>query len=462
MSRLPKSVASLFLLLIVVVTPSMLSSCGGDRYDCDNCGEGKEEDPDETDAEDLAEILPLSFIEAADVTVGDELDVDNFVNYSDVDYRISTVTEASATEYDEDNKPANLAGIGAERWNDDVETLAWEETPSDIDDGKQRDFYLLVDDAWELKTTNNNHELRRYDEKVYDFWLDNTITIKWEIYEAKDQLNNDGVSFPSIAGKHMDDILIDPLFQPPIISNPVALRGAVLWGENQIFDDTTDAEAKIFVVYKQYRPITVEGDVDNTRTETGVAFVPAPAINPGTAFEFQPLAAAVDSSTFITGHTGREDRDRFQINTKLYVSFNPDGSLGDGGEGVILWNSKQTEFEDDVADYVEVTITDGSYIVINLTPEQKIRYGLETYENPLIAFIEDNENNEGAYNGSHLGWLYRPSDTLDVDKPQPHYAFNGPAVTNLKTAFSSWRKLQYCEDPDSNEDPTFATMCGGI
>lgn len=458
MTRFPQSIARLFLLLVIATMPAVLPGCGGDRYSCDNCGEGNENDPDETDAEDLAEILPLSFVEAAAFTVGDVQEVDDFDNYSRIDYRISTVTEASQVEYDEDATLANLAGISAERWNDQIETLAWGDAISDIDDGKQRDFYLLIDDAWVLKTANNNHDLRRYKEKVYDFWLDNTVSIKWEIYEAKDRLNPDGVSYPSIAGKPMDDILRDTAFNPPVLSDPVALDSSILWGEDQVFDDTVGAEAKIFVVYKQFRPITLQGDVDTTKQF--VAFVPAPANQNGTAFEFQPVSSATDPTTFIVGHTGREDRDRFKITSKLYASFNPDGSLGDGGEGVILWSGVQPQTEEYLADYTEVSVTGGSYIVIKLTPEQKIHYGLETYENPLIAFIEDAENDAPV--GANVGWYYVPSGTLEEDEPQPHYAFNGPAISNLKSAFSSWRKLKYCEDLDHDDDPGRATICAGI
>jgi hypothetical protein len=453
----PASVASFFLLLVVTVALPTLSGCGGDRYTCDTCGAGKEKDPDESDAENLVDILPLSFIEAAGFSVTDLADINNFDNYSDIDYRISTIAEASATEYDKENDLANIAGISAERWDDGVQTLAWGEAISDIDDGKQRQYYQLVGDEWQLKTGNNNHELRRYKKKVYDFWLD--VTIKWEIYEAKDRLNSDNVSYPSIAGKDMDKILLDGAFKPPIFDDEIALQSSKLWGEDVVFDDTTDAEAKIFVVYKQFRPITLEGDVDTT--VQFAAFVPAPANENGTAFVFQPLSSATNPTAFIVAKTGREDGDRFQINDKLYASFNASGSLGAGGEGVILWASRQAEIEDGFADYEEVAVTGGSYIVINLTADQKVDYGLETYENPLIAFIEEEENG-GVNNGAHLGWYYKPSDVLDVDKPQPHYAFNGPATADLKKAFNDWRRLKYCEDNDHDDDPGRAPICTGL
>jgi hypothetical protein len=460
MTRFPQSIASLFLLLVIVAMPAVLPGCGGDRYNCDDCGEGQQDNPDENDSEDPAEILPLSFIEAAEFSVIDLTDVDNFDNYSDIDYRINTITEATATEYDEDDTLANIAGISAERWDDQIETLSWGEAISDIDDGKQRQYYRLTDAGWELKTGNNKHELRRYDDKVYDFWLD--VTIKWEIYEAKDRVNSDNVSYPSIAGKNMDKILLDEAFKPPILNNEIVLQSSLLWGENVIFSDVTDAEAKIFVVYKQFRPITLEGDTDTAvDTEGFIAFVPAPANENGTAFVFQPVSSTTNPDQFILDRTGREDRDRFKINTRLYASFNPDGTPGTGGEGVILWGSQQTQFEDGVADYEEVTTTNGSYIVINLAADQKIYYGLETYENPLIAFVEEDEN-EGINNGAHIGWYYKPSGTLDTDKPQPHYAFNGPAVSDLKNAFSAWRKLKYCEDNDHDVDPGKATVCAGI
>jgi len=94
--------------------------------------------------------------------------------------------------------------------------------------------------------------------------------------------------------------------------------------------------------------------------------------------------------------------------------------------------------------------------------EQKATYKLETYENPLIAFIENIESDGTDNIGAHLGWYYVPSGTLDEDKPQPHYAFNGPAVSDLKSAFDTWRRQQYCDDNDHNDDPGRTAVCSSI
>lgn len=461
MRLIPNAVASLLLPLFIVLLPATLTGCGGgDRYSCDSCGEGEENNPDETDSEDPAEILPLSFIEAAKFSIVDAADpaaLDDFDNFFDIDLRIGTISEAAETEYDDENDGSNIAGIGGERWNDSVQTLAWGETTSDLDDSKQRQYYQLTSDVWTLNTDQNNHELRRYDDKVYDFWLG--VTIKWEIYEAKDRQNSSGVNYPSIAGKNMDEVLLE--FVPPILADPIALQSVQLWGENIPFSDTADAEARIFVVYKQFRPITLEGDPDTAVVNAGfLAFVPAPANDNGTAFEFKPLSSTVEPDTFKTEFSGLTTTARFAINGRLYASFNISGTEGAGGNGVILWESRQTEFQTEFADYEQVDFTNGSYIRIIMTPEQKLYYGLETYENPLIAFIEDTEGDAINY-GAHLGWYYVPSATLDVDKPQPHYAFNGTAIADIQTAFSTWRREKYCEDNDHDQDAGRDAICSG-
>jgi len=464
MRLIPASVACLLLPLVLTVLPITMTGCGGDRYSCDDCNDSGGTDPDESGAEDPKDILPLSFVEAADFSIlkpNDVSAVEDFDNFYNINFRVNTITEASATEYDDKTPLANIAGISAERWDDSVAKLTWSTATSDLDDGKQRAYYLLTDNNWKLNTTTNRHDLRRYKDNVYDFWLDNNITIKWEIFEAHDRVNSNGEQYPSIAGKNIDE-LHNPLFLPPVLSNSIALDSVYLWGKDKNFSDTTNAEAKIVVVYKQFRPITLEGDTNAAvQTANFVAFVPAPANEGATAFGFHPLSSTTIPELFIAERAGEDTAARFPImEGKLYASFVINGVAGTGGNGVMLWSSRQTDTPDGTADFDITTVNNGSYIVIRMTPQQKIFYGLETYENPLVALIEDDENG-GANNGPHVGWYYVPSGTLDVDKPLPHYAFNGAAVSDIKTDFSAWRHEKYCDDNDHDQDPGFASICSG-
>lgn len=455
MSLTPNAVASLILSLSIVLLPATLTGCGGDRYSCDNCEASTTDNPEESDAEDPSELLEstsLNLIESAKFTateLGNPATMEDFSNYTKIDLRFGTYSKASLIEFDEDNPQGNLMPISAGLWDDDIDILEWGDTKSDLADNKLRSYYELTSAGntagWTLVDDDNQHELRVYDNRIYEDWLG--WTIKWEVFRAEDK------GYPDIAGERLTILASTDEFAPPIISDEAALQSVLLWGQDTDFTDGTDAEkAGMFVIYKQFRPVDKEG---NNVALDWVALVPEVANAEGSDFTFTPLSTDNSLDNFIAAHSSINFDARIKVNEKLYISFNI-GGAGIGSGGADLWDSKTATFSVPV-DYESVVASTGIYIRIYIPMASKAAYGLETYENPIFALITD-----GVNDGIHLGWLYERSGEIAEDLPQPHYAFNDVALSDMQAAFKQWRRETYCEDSDHRDDPNRDTICSTL
>lgn len=453
MIRLPLPIARLFLLFVIAITPVLLPGCGGDRYACDNCEGDGTSNPDDPDAEDpstVLELTSLNFIESAEftaVTTTDPTQLEEFSNYPTINLRFGKYANASLNDFDKDNPQGNLMPVSAERWDDDITTLDWGTATSDLANTRLRSYYEMTSTTseWTLNDDNNVHELRLFDDKIYEIWLG--WTIKWEFFEASDK------NYPDIAGDGLE-VLVDDAFVPPILEDEIANLSVLLWGKDAEFTNISDDnKAEMYVIYKQFRPIDEEG---NDVAVEWVALVPAQSDSEASEFRFAPLSTDNSLDNFIIAHTGAAADARIPVNDQLFISFNISGA-GAGAAGANLWDNRTADIPVAAVDYTEVVSTNGSYIRIEIPIDQKVQYGLETYENPIFALIED-----GVNDGMHLGWLYAVSGDIATDNPQPHYAFNDVALTDIKTAFRLWRRTTYCDDSDHNDDPGRDTICNGI
>jgi len=447
MRLIPASVACLLLPLVMAVVPVALTSCGGDRYSCDACQGGTSNNPDDTGAEDTTDLFAggsINVIESAkfNVVSTEPTALDDFSNYTKINFQFGTYAKAALQDFDKDNEDGNLMPISAALWDDTVKALDWSTTvTSDLDNKKLRSYYTMNSAAgseWTLLNDNNQHKLRVFDTRIYEIWLG--LTIKWEVFAAHKK------GYPDIAGKDLTFLAEPNNFVPPILADVNTLQSILEWGKDASFTDVSDTnQAAMFVFYKQFRPIDAEGIDLNL---TFVAVVPQVATNNADNFVFSPVGTELSLDEFVTKRTSQAHDARVKVNETLFVSFGLDGSAD-------LWDSQLADAPAEIVNYT--TSADGSFIRINIPMADKVAYGLETYENPIFVLISD-----GVNDGVHLGWLYETSSKIEVDNPQPHYAFNDVAVTDMKAAFKKWRIKSYCDDSSHSDDPGRAKICATV